>query len=38
MINAYHLECIGELTERVGEVTLDYLETLEQKGRREAAP
>jgi hypothetical protein len=38
MVNAYHLECIGELTERVGEVTLDYLETLEQKGRREAAP
>jgi len=26
MINAYHLECIGELTERVGEITLDFLE------------
>jgi D-alanyl-D-alanine carboxypeptidase len=31
MINAYHLKCIGELTERVGEITLDYLETLEKK-------
>ena len=31
MINAHHLKCIGELTERVGEITLDYLETLKQK-------
>lgn len=32
MINAYHLKCIGELTKRVGEITLEYLDTLEQRG------
>jgi len=31
MINAYHLECIGKLTEEIGEITLDYLESEEQK-------
>ena len=31
MINAYHLECIGKLTEEIGEITLDYLESEEQE-------
>ena len=38
MINAYHLKCIGELTERVGEITLDFLEIQNQKSQGEAAP
>jgi hypothetical protein len=38
MINAYHLECIGELTERVGEITLDFLEIQNQESQKEAVP
>jgi D-alanyl-D-alanine carboxypeptidase len=30
MINAYHLKCISKLTEEVGKITLDYLESVER--------
>jgi D-alanyl-D-alanine carboxypeptidase len=37
MVNAYHLKCIGELTEKVGEITLDYLESEKRQKQREEA-
>ncbi len=30
MINAYHLKCVGKLTEEVGKITLDYLASEER--------
>jgi len=36
MINAYHLKCIGELTEKVGEISLDYLGSAKQVAQHQS--